>query len=108
MSRSLRYLGMLALATAAWLAIAESAGWVAPAIADGWLRLAVRAGVVLLALGVLGTLVAPVGRALRRGRCVRCGVSIERGQTYCLDHLRRTVDEYNDRSRDQFVHRSSR
>ena len=53
----------------------------------------------ILALALL----SPIGRELRRGRCVRCGAQIERTQTYCADHLQEAVNEYRDRTRDGMI-----
>lgn len=105
MGRVLLYVGLVALALSAWLLIAEEAAWIpagtvgaaAPAILVG--------GAICLGLGLLMMLVSPVGHKLKRGRCVRCGAVIERGQSYCLDHLRETLNEYQDRSREHHMRR---
>ena len=98
MSSSLRYLGLLVLAILAAVLVAEAMGFISPGSTDLWIRPAMLAGVGLFGLGLLLALLAPVGRWMRQGRCVRCGVSTERGQTYCNDHLKETVSEYREQS----------
>jgi predicted nucleic acid-binding Zn ribbon protein len=44
--------------------------------------------------------VAPVTKHLAKGRCSVCGVPVERGSIYCMDHLQQTVNAYRDRSRE--------
>ena len=92
------------LAVTAVLLLAEEAGWVETAGVDLWVWTA-RAGVCCLGVGLLLALLSPVGRELRRGRCVRCGVPVERGQTYCRDHLQAAVNEYRDQTRNGMLGR---
>jgi hypothetical protein len=99
MGRTLRFLGLALLAGAVWSSLAEAMGWITPALASEWGGLVLKSGLLCLAAGVLLRALSPVGRELRRGRCVRCGAPIERGQTYCIDHLVETVNEYRDRAR---------
>jgi hypothetical protein len=87
--RTLRYVGLIVLAGAAWALLA----------ADSAFRPLSWVGAGSLGLGLLYGLLAPLGRRLFRGRCVRCGGPVERGQVYCLDHLRDTVNEYQDQMR---------
>jgi len=96
MAGSLRQIGLGLVAGAACIALASAVGWVPSGTFDPWVVPALGAGVAVFALGVLGTVLGRVARMVRRGRCVRCGSPIERGQTYCIDHLRETVDEYRD------------
>jgi hypothetical protein len=34
-----------------------------------------------------------------RWRCIQCGASTERGQSYCLDHLLQTAGDYREQNR---------
>jgi hypothetical protein len=99
LGRFFRVTGLVLLAAAAWLLIAGESGWLARPTTDAAFPVVSRAGAALLLLGLLAPLVAPVSRRMRQGRCVRCGASIERGQTYCMDHLRSTLDEAHDEIR---------
>lgn len=99
----MRYLGLVVLAAATWLVIAESAGWVGADLAEPWILPGIWTGGALLGLGLLLGVLYPVGRRMRSVRCARCRRPIERGQTYCADHLRETLDEYRDRQRDEYV-----
>jgi hypothetical protein len=74
-------------------------GWIHEGTASRWGALALKYGGLCFAAGMLLALLAPIGREFRRGRCVRCGSAIERGQTYCMDHLQEAVNEYRDRTR---------
>ena len=99
MGRTLRIVGLIALAGAAWVLLAGEAGWIGGSQANALFRPLLVGGAAALGLGFLLGLLNPVGRRLRQGRCVRCGTSIERGQSYCLDHLRDTVNQYQDQMR---------
>jgi hypothetical protein len=103
--RVLRYTGILLLAVTAVLMLAEAVGWLESRAVDPWVWTSARAGVVCLGVGLLLALLSPLGRELRRGKCVRCGVPVERGQTYCRDHLQAAVNEYRDQTRDGMLHR---
>ena len=97
--RMLRTSGVTLVAAAMCLAVATSAGWVPAESVDPWIAPGLLGGLGLAGAGVLLSLLSPLGRMLRRSRCVRCGAAIERGQTYCIDHLRETVAEYRDLER---------
>ena len=97
MASALRYLGWVALAAAVLVLLAESFGWLSGEASTALFRPLVYAGGGTFALGLLLGMLSPVFRALRNGRCARCRARIERGQTYCADHLRETVQEYQDR-----------
>ncbi len=99
MPRFLRTLGCVILACATVLLIAGEAGAVPTRYVDVWLIPAAQAGAVALASGLVLSLLAPFGRMVRQGRCVRCGVSIEKNQTYCHDHLKNAVQEFRDHTR---------
>lgn len=105
MGRLLRYVGVFLLAVTAVLILAEGVGWLEGSAVDVAVWWAARAGAICLAVGVLLAILSPVGRELRRGRCVRCGSAVERGQTYCADHLQAAVNEYRDQNRDGMVGR---
>ena len=99
MARNLRYLGLVALAATALMMLSDSVGWTEPSALDPALSIAWRSGLVCLGAGLLLTLLEPLRRATRQGRCVRCGAAVERGQAYCRDHLKAAVDEYRDQLR---------
>ena len=104
MARLLRYVGILLLAATAVLMLAEAVGWIPSGDVRPWIWTTARAGALCLGAGILLALLSPIGRELRRGRCVRCGAPIERGQTYCGDHLQAAVNEYRDQARDGTMH----
>lgn len=97
MGRSLRYFGMLVLVAAAWLAVAGELGWLPAELSGTWVRPVATGGALCLGLGFVLGLSAPIGRKLTGKRCVRCGTAVESGQTYCVDHLRESIQEYQDR-----------
>lgn len=99
--RTLRYIGLAVLACALWAMLAGERGWVESATAEMWLPALLWVGIACVAAGIGHSLLAPVLRRLRRGRCQRCGAPIEQGQTYCLDHLKATLNEYQDHMRDR-------
>jgi hypothetical protein len=108
MGKNLRYIGLVVLAAAAWMLIAVEAEWVPSGLPDMVIPMLVGAGVLCIGAGMVISLINPVGRKLSKGRCARCGAKIERGQSYCLDHLRETVNEYQDRERTAEQYRSGR
>ncbi|HEX5044840.1 MAG TPA: hypothetical protein VFV75_18215 [Candidatus Polarisedimenticolaceae bacterium] len=97
MGHLLRRMGLGIWIATIWLALAQLAGVIPAGTVDVWLWRGAWAGTAVLALGLMAGIFTPVSRELRRGHCIRCGVRIERGQTYCHDHLRQTVNEYRDR-----------
>lgn len=99
--RTLRYIGLTVLACALWAMLAGERGWVESTTVATWLPTLLRVGIVCVAAGIGHALLAPVLRRLRRGRCQRCGAPIEQGQTYCLDHLKATLNEYQDHMRER-------
>ena len=98
MGAKLRYLGILVLALVAVSLVAGAAGWIPDGLADDWVRPAMIGGASLFILGAIVSMLSPVGRFMRQGRCVRCGVSTERGQAYCNDHLKATIEEAREHS----------
>jgi hypothetical protein len=108
MGRNLKYLGLVLLAATAWLLIALEADWVENALVEKAIPILAGAGVISIVLGILLALASPVGRKLSRGRCARCGAPIERGQSYCLDHMREAVNEYQDHARRADAYRPGR
>jgi len=99
MGRTLRFVGFAALAGAAWVLLASEAGWMSSTVADAAFGPLGTVGALCVGAGLLLGLLNPVGRRLRQSRCARCGAPIERGQSYCLDHLRDTVHECQDQLR---------
>lgn len=100
MARSLVSLGLLVLAIGACTLLAEEFDWVGQgALAHTWFPVLLRVGVACVVAGVALAALSPLTRSLRGGRCARCRRRIERGQTYCADHLRETVNEYQDLAR---------
>ena len=97
MGRVLRRVGLAIWLVAIGLALAQLAGLIPAQTADRWLWRGIWTGSGALGLGLILGILAPVSRELRRGHCIRCGVRIERSQTYCRDHLQQTVNEYRDR-----------
>lgn len=97
MARTLRAIGIVILAVGAWALIATKLGWIPEGIVDRGFLPAVRVGVASLGAGLVLAVLAPIARLVRRSRCARCRAVIERGQTYCADHLRETVHEARDR-----------
>jgi len=98
MGEKLRYLGILVLALVAVSLVAETAAWIPEGSVDPWMQPVGLGGAALFALGLICSMFAPVGRRMRQGRCIRCGVSTARGQTYCNDHLKQTVEEAREHS----------
>ena len=99
MPRFLRTFGLVILAGATVLLVAGEAGAVSTRHVDVWFLPAAQVGAIALAVGLALSLLAPFRRMVRRGRCVRCGVSIEKNQTYCHDHLKNAVQEFRDHTR---------
>ena len=96
MPRFLRTFGLVILAGATVLLVAGEAGAVPARHVDVWFIPAAQVGAIAFAVGLALSLLAPFGRMVRQGRCVRCGVSIEKNQTYCHDHLKNAVQEFRD------------
>ena len=99
MARILRTLGLMIVAAAVVLLVAGEARLVPESTVDQWLIPALQAGAISLLAGLGLSLLAPFGRMVSRGRCVRCGASIEKSQTYCHEHLMTAVREYQDEVR---------
>lgn len=99
MSRFLRTLGLMILAVATVLLVAGETGAVSSHYVDVWFMPAAQAGAIALVAGLVLSLLSPFGRMVRRWRCVRCGTTIEKNQTYCHDHLKNVVQEYQDHTR---------
>ncbi len=99
MPRFLRTLGLTILAAATVLLIAGEAGAVSAYHVDIWFMPAAQAGAIAFVAGLVLSLLSPFGRMVRQGRCVRCGTTIEKNQTYCHDHLKNAVQEYQDHTR---------
>lgn len=108
MGRTLRYAGITVLAITAWLLLADAVGWIEEGRFDAWIGRGVWIGGICLLGGVFVAMMSPVGRELRRGQCVRCGATIERGQTYCMDHLQAAVNESRDSAREALLKKSER
>lgn len=98
MPRLLRLAGLMVLAAAIVLLLAGEAGAVSEEFVDLAFLPAIKAGAIAFSAGLALSLLAPL-RRIRPGRCVRCGARIEKGQTYCHDHLRAAVQEFTDLNR---------
>jgi len=99
MARFLRLIGLMILAAGVILLVAGEAGVVSQDIVDPIFMPAIQAGAIALLAGLALSLLAPFGRMATRGRCTRCGTRIEKGQTYCHDHLMSAVQEFQDQTR---------
>lgn len=108
MARLFRYSGFVVLALSVWLAIAGAVGWISDEFAGRFTPLGFKVALVLLASSVLLAILIPIRRAIRSGHCVRCGVPTERGQAYCLDHMREALNEYRDQTRPGLLDRPKR
>lgn len=100
MARRLCQLGLTVVVLVVGLLLAGEIGWLPTEALDPWFRNGGLLGAVLFACGVTLALLTPIGRLLAQKRCARCGRRIERGQTYCIDHLRAAVNEYRDQTRE--------
>lgn len=98
MVRMLRLLGITLLGATVWLVLGGAIGWIPESRADALGSKGAALGLVLLAASVLACAFLSAGQLVRRRRCARCGARVERGQAYCLDHLRATVDEFRDQA----------
>jgi hypothetical protein len=96
MARGLRYLGLALAAIGVSGLLAGEAGWLPAEVAGRPAVALLRAAAVVFASGLALEVLARGWRGLRRGHCARCGARIEWGQTYCLDHLKATVNEARD------------
>ncbi len=108
MGRVLRYLGVAILAFTAWLLLADVAGWIPSDVPDRWVRRGIVSGLACLGAGIVMSMLSPVERGLRRGRCVRCGAKTERGQAYCRDHYQQALNEIRDDTREKMLVRPGR
>lgn len=97
--RTLRYIGLVVLAGAAWLLVAGEAEWISSSHSDRWFFPLAGAGAACFVGGLLVGVLEPALRWAGRGRCVRCGAKTERGQVFCLDHLKESVQEAQEASR---------
>jgi predicted nucleic acid-binding Zn ribbon protein len=102
MGRGLTTLGaVLLLATLAlWIGDAIGATNGLDPSLSGW---TLKGGAALLAAGLFLRVLYPVGRRVVHGRCAVCGHPVERGHTYCRDHLQETVNSYRDQTRDRML-----
>ncbi len=99
MPRFLRTFGLMLLAAATILLVAGEAGAVPEHYVDILFIPAAQAGAFAFVAGLVLSLLSPFGRMVRGGRCVRCGILIEKNQTYCHDHLKNAVQEFRDHTR---------
>jgi len=56
-------------------------------------------GLALLAAGIALGFLGRARQAVARSRCARCGTSIPRGEVYCRQHFRDTIDKMRDSQR---------
>jgi hypothetical protein len=61
-----------------------------------WVSPGLFLGASLVALGIALGALGRAGRRVLPSRCARCGVTVQRGQVYCADHLKLAVDEARD------------
>jgi len=97
---------LLVATIAVW--IAGAAGWLPEPLDDQIAAVTLRAGLVLVGASLILRIVSPVTKQLGKGRCAVCGIAIDRGSTYCLDHLQETVNAFRDRSRDRSLPHTKR
>lgn len=99
MGRGLFSLGSFLLVATIAIWIAGAADWISEPLDDQIGAMTLRAGLALAAAGLVLRAFSPVTKKLGQGRCAVCGVAIDRGSTYCLDHLQETVNAFRDRNR---------
>jgi len=100
MPRFLCTLGLTILAASIVFLVAGEAGVFDSRYVDRWFIRGLQAGGIAFLGGVVLSFLAWFGKMVSRGHCVRCGKSIEKGQTYCHDHLKHAVQESQDHIRD--------
>lgn len=100
MGRTLLQLGLVVLAGAVWLFLGGQVGWLDAATSDHWGPLALKASIGCMAGGLLLRAISPMERRLRGARCARCGNPTEPGHLYCRDHMKQTLDELRDQTRE--------
>jgi hypothetical protein len=105
---SLQYAGLALLAVSAWGLIAIEAGWFPSSLPEQLIPMLAGAGVVLIGVGMLLAAIGSLGQKVRRGRCARCGAKIQRGQSYCMDHLKEAVNEFQENARRSEMYRPGR
>ncbi len=105
MGRRLMGLGVMLIVVTVALWVAEVAAWIPASTDDRWSGLTLKAGLVGLGAGLIFRILAPVAGMVPRGRCTICGRATEREHTYCLDHLKATVNAARDQSRNQTTSR---
>ena len=66
--------------------------------APGIARAGLFAGAAMCAAGLVLWLLGRGAAAVSQRRCVRCGKPVYRGATYCLDHLKESVDQARDKT----------
>jgi len=101
MGRRLLGLGVMLIVVTVALWVAEVAAWIPASTDDRWSGLTLKAGLIALGAGLIFRVLVPLAGMLPKGRCTACGRSTERGHTYCLDHLRATVNATRDESRNR-------
>jgi predicted nucleic acid-binding Zn ribbon protein len=103
MGRGLATFGSVLLLLTLALWIGDAVGALPAADVASWSGITLKAGAALLAAGLLLRVVSPVRHKLVHGRCAVCGHPVERGHTYCRDHLQATVNTYRDQTRDHLM-----
>ena len=99
MSRRLLTAGSMLMLVTVALWLADAVDWMPGPTADRWSGLTLKAALIALGAALLFRLMSPVVNSMSKGRCLTCGRGTERGHTYCLDHLQRTVNETRDEAR---------
>ena len=99
MGRRLLGLGVMLIVVTVALWVAEVAAWIPASTDDRWSGLTLKAALIALGASLVFRVLAPLAGMIPKARCSVCGRSTERGHTYCLDHLKATVNATRDESR---------
>ena len=108
MGRGLFTMGTVFLLLTIALWIAGAAGWIPQNRDDQWSDLSLKAGLLLLAASFVLRLIFPVTKQVTRARCAVCGTPVDKGHTYCMDHLQETVNACRDRAHDSDLSQARR
>ena len=90
---------MLILAVSAWVSIAAAAGWIEHDIYEAWFGPLFKSGAITFLVGLAFAVLGRLGGVFRGAACARCRRPVARGQIYCADHLKASIDEARDELR---------